>query len=93
MVAKHACKEAIWIMKICLEEGPSQTDIMVQCDSNNTIFLGKKSTFHMKREHIYVEYHFFMDIIEAGNVIKTDEQKNSSSVVSLWVLWPLTLSS
>jgi hypothetical protein len=75
MVAMHACKEAIWIMKICLEEGPSQRDIMVQCDSNNAIFLGKKSTFHVKREHIYVEYHFFMDIVEVGNVIKTGEHK------------------
>ena len=46
-----------------------------KCDSNNAIFLGENLTFHVKREHIDIEYHFFMDIVEDGNVIKMGEHK------------------
>ena len=46
-----------------------------KCDSNNAIFLGDNLTFHVKREHIDIKYHFVMNIVEDGNVIKTGEHK------------------
>jgi hypothetical protein len=52
MIATHSCKEAIWIMKLCLKLGLSQRAIIVECDSNNAIFLGKNLNFHANKKHI-----------------------------------------
>jgi hypothetical protein len=40
METSHACKEAIWFMKLCLEVGLSQISLRTQCDSNSSIFFG-----------------------------------------------------
>jgi hypothetical protein len=58
MEATHACKEAIWLMKLCSEVGLSQRAITIQCDSNNAICLAKNPTFHAKTKHIDIQYHF-----------------------------------
>jgi hypothetical protein len=39
MATTHACKEAIWLMKLCSYVGIIQRAIIVQCDSNNAICL------------------------------------------------------
>jgi hypothetical protein len=68
MVANHACKKAIWIMKPCSKVGLSERTITIQFDSNNVICLAKKSTFYAKTKHIDIQYHLFRDMVEDGNV-------------------------
>lgn len=48
----HACKEAIWIMKLCLDVGLSNRVITIQCDGNNAICLPKNPTFYAKTKHM-----------------------------------------
>jgi hypothetical protein len=80
MAVIHACKEVIWLMKMCLEVGLSQRGIIVQYDSNNTFCLAKNPTFHAKTKYIDIQYHFFRDMVEDVKVIldKVDTLQNAS---------------
>jgi hypothetical protein len=84
MVATHACKEAIWLMKLCSKVGLSQRAITIQCDSNSAICLAKNPTFHAKTKHIDIQYHFIRDMVEDGKVIleKVDTLQNVADALT-----------
>jgi hypothetical protein len=54
MTTTNACKEAICLMKLCLEVGLSQKYIPIKCDSNSAIHVDKNPTFHAKTNNIYI---------------------------------------
>ena len=58
--------------------GLVQQAIMIDCDSQSEIFLAKNPTYHSKKNHINVQYHFFRDMVEAKRVllVKVDTLKN-----------------
>eukprot|EP01018_Ginkgo_biloba_P030830 Gb_14961 [translate_table: standard] len=58
MATTHACKKAIWLMRLNSDVGLSQRAITVQCDNQSAICLAKNPTFHSKTKHIDVQYHF-----------------------------------
>jgi hypothetical protein len=66
MTTTYSHKEAIWIMKLFLEVGISQRDIIVHCSS---ICLAKNLTFNVKTNNIDIQYHFHRDMVEDGKVI------------------------
>ena len=68
MVATHACKEAIWIKRSCLDIEFKQVVVTIYSDSQNAICLAKNLTFHAKTKHIDVKYHFVRDMVEDGKV-------------------------
>jgi len=67
--ATHVHKEAICLMKFYSEVGLSLRDIIVQCDSNNDIYLAKNLTFHAKEKHTDIQYHFVRDMVEDEKMI------------------------
>jgi hypothetical protein len=50
----------------------------ISCDSQNTIFLAKNPTYHLKTKHIDVQYHFMRDMVEINKVFleKVDTLEN-----------------
>jgi len=58
MTSTHAYKEAIWLMMMCSNVRLNQRDIIVQCDSNDSIFLAKNPIFHTKTKDIDIQYYF-----------------------------------
>eukprot|EP00253_Pinus_taeda_P014946 PITA_14946 len=79
MVATHASKEAVWLQRLCSSMGLVQVAIRIDCDSQSVIFLAKNPAYHSKTKHIYVQYHFVMDMIEDKKVllVKVDTLKNT----------------
>ena len=78
MEATHACKEAIWLKRLCSDVGVDAGQITICCDSQSAIFLAKNPTFHARTKHIDVQFHFVRDMVEDGkvNLEKVDTAKN-----------------
>ena len=68
MAATHACKEAIWLKRLCSDVGVDAEQITIWCDSQSAIFLAKNPTFHARTKHIDVQFHFVRDMVEDGKV-------------------------
>lgn len=52
MAATHACKEAIWLRRLCSDIGVDAGKITISCDSQSAIFFAKNPTFHARTKHI-----------------------------------------
>jgi hypothetical protein len=78
METTHAIKEAIWLQILFSSIGLVQQAIRIECDSQSAIFLVKNPTYHSKKKHIDVQYHFVRDMIEEKKVslMKVDTLKN-----------------
>ena len=78
MVATHACKEAIWIRRLCYNIGVDVGQITICFNSQSVNFLAKNPTFHARTKHIDVQFHFVRDMVEDGkvNLEKVDTIKN-----------------
>ena len=50
----------------------------LDCESHSVIFLAKNPSFHSKKNHIDVQYHFVRDVVEEKKVLleKVDTLKN-----------------
>lgn len=68
MAATHACKEVIWLKRLCLDIGFYVGKITICCDNQSVICLVKNPTFHAKTKHIDVQFHFVCDMVEDGKV-------------------------
>ena len=68
MEATHACKEAIWLKRLCLDIEFKQGVVTIYSDSQSAINLAKNLTFHARTKHIDVQYHFVRDMVEDGKV-------------------------
>jgi hypothetical protein len=64
MEITHARKEVVWLQRLCLGIGLVQQAMRIDCDSYSAIFLVKNPTYHSKKKHIYVQYHFVTDTVE-----------------------------
>ena len=78
MATTHARKEAVWLQILCSGIGLVQQAARLACDSKSAIFLAKKPTYHSKKNHIDVQYHFVRDKIEDKKVflMKVDTLEN-----------------
>jgi hypothetical protein len=78
MAATHASKEAIWLQILRSGIGLVQQAVILDCDSQSTIFLAKNLAYHSKKKHIDVQYHFVRDMVEEKKVLleKVDTLKN-----------------
>ena len=58
--------------------GLVQHAIRIDCDSQSEIFFAKNPIYHSNTKHIYVQYHFLIDMAEAKRVllVKVDTLKN-----------------
>ena len=63
MVATHACKEAIWLKRLCSDIDFKQGIVTIYSDSQSAIFLARNPTFHARTKHIDVQYHFVRDMV------------------------------
>jgi len=54
MAENHACKEAIWLNRLCLDIGVDVGQITISCESQSAICLVKNPTFHARTNHIDV---------------------------------------
>ena len=66
MATTHACKEAIWLKRLCSDIEFKQGAVTIYSDSQNAIFLAKNLTFHARTKHIDVQYHFVRDMVKDG---------------------------
>jgi hypothetical protein len=78
MVATHASKEEIWLQILCLGIGLVQQAVRIDCDNQSTIFLANKPTYHSKKKHIDIQYHFVRGMVEEKEVflMKVETLKN-----------------
>jgi hypothetical protein len=78
METTHASKEAILLQILCSCIGLVQKVVRIDCDSQTTIFLAKKPTYHSKTKHIDIQYHFVRDMVEEKKVflMKVETLKN-----------------
>ena len=78
MASTHACKEAVWLQRLCLDIGFMQKAVRIDCDSQSAICLAKNPTFHARSKHIDVQYHFVREMVEENKVLlqKVDTLKN-----------------
>jgi hypothetical protein len=84
MAATHACKEAIWLRRLCSDIGVDAGKITISCDSQSAICLAKNPTFHARTKHIDVQFHFVRDMVEDGkvNLEKVDTAKNVADALT-----------
>eukprot|EP00253_Pinus_taeda_P016015 PITA_16015 len=77
-------KEAIWLQRLCSSMGLVQGAIRIDCDSQSVIFLENNPTYHSKKKHIDVQYHFVRDMIEDKKVllVKVDTLKKTASALT-----------
>ena len=68
MAATHACKEAIWLKRLCSDIEFKQGVLTIYSDNQSAISLAKNLTFHARTKHIDVQYHFVRDMVEDGKV-------------------------
>lgn len=68
MEATHACKEVIWLKRLCSNIGFDAGQITIFCDSQSVISLVKNPTFHARTKHVDVQFHFVHDMVENGKV-------------------------
>ena len=77
VAATEAIKEALWLQGLVNEMGLDQSMIKVFCDNQSAIHLTKNSMNHECTKHIYVKYHFIIDVVEEEKVkvekISTEE--------------------
>lgn len=80
----HACKEAIFIKRLCLDVGIKQSAMIIYCDNKNAIYLANNLIFHAKAKHIDVQYNFFRDMVEDEKVklVKIDNLMNVSNYLT-----------
>ena len=72
MEATHACKEVVWLERLCLDVGFKNHVVRLDCDSQSEMFLEKKPTYH-----IDVQCNFVRDMVENQKVllVKVDTMK------------------
>ncbi|MDF3675398.1 Ty1/Copia family ribonuclease HI, partial [Enterobacter hormaechei] len=79
-----ACKEAIWLKRLCSDVGVDAEQITIWCDSQSAICLAKNPTFHARTKHIDVQFHFVRDMVEDGkvNLEKVDTVMNVANALT-----------
>lgn len=84
MATTHACKESIWLRRLCSNIGFNVGKITICCDSQSVICLAKNPTFHAKMKHIDAQYHFVWDMVEDGKVSleKVDTLENVADALT-----------
>jgi hypothetical protein len=84
MAATHASKEVIWLQRLCSGIGLVQQAVRLDCDNQSAIFLAKNPTYHLKKKHIDVQYHFVRDMVEEKKVLleKVDTLKNVADLLT-----------
>ena len=80
IIATHARNESTWLQILCLGIVLVQQVARIDCDNQSVIFLAKNLTYHSKKKHIDVQYHFVRDMVEDNKVllIKVDTLENFS---------------
>ena len=68
MAATRASKKAICLKRLISDIGFDARHITIYCDNQSVIYLEKNATFHARRKHIVVQYHFFHDMVEDRKV-------------------------
>jgi hypothetical protein len=78
MAATHASKEVVWLQILCSCIGLVQQVVRIDCDSHSANFLVKNLTYHSKKKHIDIQYHFVRDMVEEKKLLlmKVDTLKN-----------------
>jgi hypothetical protein len=78
MVAIHGSKDVVWLQRLCLGISFEQRAMKVSCNSQSTMFLENKLSYHSKTKHIDVKYHFVRDMVESKNFLldKVDTLEN-----------------
>jgi hypothetical protein len=87
MATTHASKEEIWLQRLCSCIGLVQQVVRIYCDSQSAIFLAKNPTYHSKKKHIDIQYHFVRDMVEENKVLlmKVDTLKNVADSLTISV--------
>jgi hypothetical protein len=80
MVDTHASKEEVWLQILCSSIGLVQQVVRIYCDIHSAIFLVRNPTYHSKKKHVDVQYHFMRDMVEEKKVLfmKVDTFNNVS---------------
>ena len=69
MAATHvACKEAIWLNRLCSGIEFKQGAMTISSDNPSVINLAKSPIFHARTKYIDVQYHFVRDMVKDGKV-------------------------
>jgi len=78
MAATHASKKEVWLQILCSSIGLVQQVMRLDYDSQSVIFLANNPSYHSKKKHIDVQYHFVRDMVEEKKVLleKVDTLKN-----------------
>ena len=80
----EGCKEALWMRKFLEESGLKQEKYVVYSDILSVIHLSKNSTFHLRSKHIYVRYHWILDVLESKQLYleKIHTSENGSNMLT-----------
>ena len=79
MAGTHASKEVVWMHRICSIVSFVKKFVRLYYDSQSATFLAKNPTYHDNTKHVYVQYHFVKDMVEAKKVLlkNIDTLKNA----------------
>jgi hypothetical protein len=87
MASTHASKEAIWLQIFRSGIGLVQQDVRIYFDTQSVIFLPKNPSYHSKKKHIDIQYHFVRDMVEENKVLlmKVETLKNVAYSLTKYV--------
>ena len=76
MAYSHDFKEVFWLKRLFGEFGRMQDKVKLLCDSQSATHLAKNPTYHNKRKHIPIKYHFVIHAIDEGGVSLENSHTN-----------------
>ena len=84
IAATEAGKKMVWLKRFLQELGLHQIEYVVYCDSQSAIDLSKNTTYHARKKHIDVRYHWIREKIEDGSmqVMKIPTTENPSDMLT-----------
>ncbi|KAE8664146.1 Serine-threonine protein kinase [Hibiscus syriacus] len=74
----EAIKEMVWLQSFLEELGKKQENNVLYCDSQSAIHLVKNPSFHSRKKHIQMRYHFIRSLLEDG-ILKLEKISGSQN--------------
>ena len=66
MTMIETTKEVIWLQGLLDDLGIDHDLLKINCDNMGAIYLAKNQVYHVRTKHIYIRFHFVLEILDEG---------------------------
>ncbi|KAE8734317.1 putative wall-associated receptor kinase-like 11 [Hibiscus syriacus] len=80
----EASKETVWLQSFLEELGKKQENNVLYCDSQSAIHLAKNPSFHSRKKHIQLRYHFIWSLLE-NEILKLEKISRAQNPTNMLI--------